>query len=31
MVKWSDTSESVLRELQIVQIQYTYVVSSQKN
>jgi hypothetical protein len=31
MVKWSDTSENVLRQLQIVQIQYTYVRSSQKN
>jgi hypothetical protein len=30
MVKWSDTSENVLRQLQIVQIQHTYVISSQK-
>jgi hypothetical protein len=31
MVKWSDTSENMLRQLQIVKIQYTYVISSQKN
>jgi hypothetical protein len=31
MVKWSDMSESVLGLLQIVQIQHTYVISSQKN
>jgi hypothetical protein len=30
MVKWSDMSENVLRQLQIVQIQHTYVISSQK-
>jgi hypothetical protein len=30
MVKWSDTSENVLRHLQILQIQHTYVISSQK-
>jgi hypothetical protein len=30
MVKWSDTSENVLRQQQIVQIQHTYVISSQK-
>jgi hypothetical protein len=30
MVKWSETSENVLRQLQIVQIQHTYVTSSQK-
>jgi hypothetical protein len=31
MVKWSDMSENVLRWLQIIQIQHTYVISSQKN
>jgi hypothetical protein len=31
MVKSSDTSEDVLRQLQIVQIQHTYVISSQKD
>jgi hypothetical protein len=31
MDKRSDTSENVLRQLQIVQIQRTYVISSQKN
>jgi hypothetical protein len=31
MVKLSDTIENVLRQLQIVQIQHTYVISSQKN
>jgi hypothetical protein len=31
MVKWSETSENVLRQLQIVQIQHTYVISSEKN
>jgi hypothetical protein len=31
MVKWSGTSENVLRQLQIVQVQHTYVISSQKN
>jgi hypothetical protein len=31
MVKLSDTRENVLRQLQIVQIQHTYVISSQKN
>jgi hypothetical protein len=31
MVKWSDTSENVLRQLQILQIQHTYVISPQKN
>jgi hypothetical protein len=31
MVKWSDTSENVLRQLKIIQIQRTYVISSQKN
>jgi hypothetical protein len=31
MVKWADTSENVLRQLQIVQVQHTYVISSQKN
>jgi hypothetical protein len=30
MVTWSDTSENVFRQLQIVQIQDTYVISSQK-
>jgi hypothetical protein len=30
MVKWSDTSENVLRQLQIIQIQHTYVISSKK-
>ena len=30
MVKWSDTGENVLRQLQIIQIQHTYVISSQK-
>jgi hypothetical protein len=30
MVWWSDTGENVLRQLQIVQIQHTYVISSQK-
>jgi hypothetical protein len=30
MVKWSDTSENVVRQLQIVQIQHIYVISSQK-
>jgi hypothetical protein len=31
MVKWSDASENVLRQLQVVQIQHAYVISSQKN
>jgi hypothetical protein len=31
MLKWSHTSENVLRQLQIVQIQHIYVISSQKN
>jgi hypothetical protein len=31
MAWWSDTGENVLRQLQIVQIQCTYVKSSQKN
>jgi hypothetical protein len=30
MVKWSDTSENVLRQLQIVQVQQIHVISSQK-
>jgi hypothetical protein len=30
MVRWSDTDENVLRQLQIIQIQHTYVISSQK-
>jgi hypothetical protein len=30
MVKWSYTSENVLSQLQIIQIQHTYVISSQK-
>jgi hypothetical protein len=30
MVKWSDTSENGLGQLQIVQIQHTYVISSKK-
>jgi hypothetical protein len=30
MVKGSDTSENVLRQLQIVQSEHTYVISSQK-
>jgi hypothetical protein len=30
MVKWSDTSEDVLRQLQVVQMQHTYVISLQK-
>jgi hypothetical protein len=30
MVKWSGTSKNVLRQLQIVQIQHTYVISSKK-
>jgi hypothetical protein len=30
MVKWSGTSENVLRQLQIVQILHTYVIRSQK-
>jgi hypothetical protein len=30
MLKWSDTSENVLRQLQIVQIWHTYVISSEK-
>jgi hypothetical protein len=31
MVRWSVTCENVLRQLQIVEIQHTYVISSQKN
>jgi hypothetical protein len=31
MVKLSDTSENVLKQLQVVQVQHTYVISSQKN
>jgi hypothetical protein len=31
MFRWSDISENVLRQLQIIQIQHTYVISSQKN
>jgi hypothetical protein len=31
MGKWSDTSENVLRQLQIVRVEHTYVISSQKN
>jgi hypothetical protein len=30
MVKWLDTTENVLRQLQIVQIQHTYVIRPQK-
>jgi hypothetical protein len=30
MVKWSDTSDNVLRQPKILQIQHTYVISSQK-
>jgi hypothetical protein len=31
MVKWSDTSENVLRWLKIIQIQHTYGISLQKS
>jgi hypothetical protein len=31
MVKWSDTSENMLRQLQIVQVQHAYVTNSQKH
>jgi hypothetical protein len=31
VVRWSDTGEDMLRQLQILQIQHTYVISSQKN
>jgi hypothetical protein len=31
MVRWSDASENVLRQLQIMQIEHMYVISSQKN
>jgi hypothetical protein len=31
MVRRADTGENVLRQLQIIQIQHTYVISSQKN
>jgi hypothetical protein len=30
MVRWSDKSENVSRQMQIVPIQHTYVISSQK-
>jgi hypothetical protein len=31
MFGWPDTGENVLRQLQIMQVQHMYVVSSQKN
>jgi hypothetical protein len=30
MVRWSDTGENVLRQLQIIQIRHTYIINSQK-
>jgi hypothetical protein len=31
MVRWSDTGENVLRQLQIIQIQHTYLTLHKKN
>jgi hypothetical protein len=31
MVRRPDTDENVLRQMQIIQIQHTYVIGSQKN
>jgi hypothetical protein len=31
MVRWSNAGQNVLRQLQIIQIQHMYVVSSQKS
>jgi hypothetical protein len=31
VVRWSDTSENVLRQLQIIQLQHAYVINSQKS
>jgi hypothetical protein len=31
MVRWSDTGENALRQLQIIQIQHTHVISSYKH